>query len=135
MGLNVEITQTVNFANSFYVEGQGDAGAINWTGRPDPSQTVGLVIAENGFADPGKVTTPEVTALYQDLQATTDETHRQELARQLSARIITDALDVVLDFPYSNVAYSDKVVAWRTGSPASWSSPASARRRSGMVRT
>lgn len=118
VGLDVEITQTVNFANSFYVEGQGDAGAINWTGRPDPSQTVGLVYAEQGFANPGKVTTPEVTALYQELLATTDETQRQELARQLSAQITTDALDVVLYFPYSNVAYSDKVVGlenWLSG--------------------
>ncbi|GAA3731707.1 ABC transporter substrate-binding protein [Salinactinospora qingdaonensis] len=109
VGLNAEITQTTNFANSFYVEGNGDAGAINWTGRPDPAQTAGLLYTEEGFANPAKETTSEVADLHQELVATIDDDEREQLARDLSAQITEDALDVVLYFPFQNVAYSDKV--------------------------
>jgi peptide/nickel transport system substrate-binding protein len=118
VGLDATITQTTNFANQFYVEGDGDAGAINWTGRPDPSQTVSLLYTAEGFANPGKTTTPEVTSLYQQLLETTEEADRVEIAKQLSAQITEDALDVVLYFPYENVAYSDQVIGlqpWKAG--------------------
>lgn len=118
VGLAATITQTTNFANQFYVEGEGDAGAINWTGRPDPSQTVGLLYAADGFANPGKTTTDEVASGYQQLLATTDPAERAAIAQQLSAQITEDALDVVLYFPYENVAYSDQVVGlqpWLAG--------------------
>ena len=118
VGLKATIVQTTNFANSFYVEGEGDIGAINWTGRPDPSQTIALLYTETGFANPGKLTTPEVTALYNELVSTTDPQARAEIARKLSRQITEDALDVVLYFPYENVAYSPKVVGlkpWLAG--------------------
>jgi peptide/nickel transport system substrate-binding protein len=118
VGLNSKITQSTIFATSFYVEGEGDAGAINWTGRPDPAQTVALLYLDSGFANPGGVTTDEVTALYEEMVATTDEATRADLARQLSRQITLDALDVVLYFPYENVAYSDKVIGlqpWLAG--------------------
>lgn len=113
VGLNATITQSTIFANTFYVEGEGDAGAINWTGRPDPAQTIALLYTETGFANPGGVTTDEVATLYEQLVATTDEAARADLARQLSRQITLDALDVVLYFPYENVAYSDRVIGLR----------------------
>lgn len=118
VGISSEITQTTNFANMFYVEGEGDAGAINWTGRPDPSQTIGLLFSEEGFANPGKTSTPEVLAIYQELLTTTDQDARVALSQQLSAQITRDALDVVLYFPYENVTYSTEVIGlqpWLAG--------------------
>lgn len=118
VGLETEINQTTNFANLFYVEQEGDAGAINWTGRPDPWQTVDLLYSEEGFANPSRTTTEEVAALYDELRVTTEDARRQELARELSAQITRDALDVVLYFPHQNVAYSESVLGlqpWLAG--------------------
>ena len=118
VGITVTIEQVTNVSQAFYVDATGDSTVIQWTGRPDPAITVQQLFTDQGFSNPGRQTTPEVAALQVEALATTDPDERATILTDLSRQITEDALDVVLYFPYANLAYSEDVVGfqnWRSG--------------------
>lgn len=113
VGIDVTIEQVTNVSQAFYVDATGDSTVIQWTGRLDPSITVQQLFTDQGFSNPGRHTTPEVMALQTEALATTDPAARAEILSELTGQITDDALDVVLYFPYYNLAYNENVVGFQ----------------------
>lgn len=118
VGVTAEIVETTNVSQTFYVDATGDTTVIQWTGRPDPAITAQQLYTDGGFSNPGRHSTPEVMAAYNEVVAATDAASRAAADEKLTTALVEQAMDVPLYFPFANLAYTDQVVGfqnWVTG--------------------
>ena len=99
VGIDVTLRQVepAQVSEIFYSAQQGDSILAAWGGRPDPSQTAGLLYTPGNLPNPGGHTTPEVQAAYDASLIPGDG--RPEALKELSALITEQSLDVPLYFP------------------------------------
>ena len=118
VGVTATIVETTNVSQTFYVDATGDTTVIQWTGRPDPAITAQQLYTDGGFSNPGRHTTDEVMAAFDEAVTVTDPDARTAALESLTTAIVEQAMDVPLYFPYANLAYTDQVVGfqnWVTG--------------------
>lgn len=118
VGITATIVETTNVSQTFYVDATGDSTVIQWTGRPDPSITAQQLYTDGGFSNPGRHSTPDVMAAYNETITTTDPDVRPGVLEAMTTVVTEEALEVPLYFPYANLAYNDRVVGfqnWVTG--------------------
>ncbi|MEP4649962.1 MAG: ABC transporter substrate-binding protein [Ilumatobacter sp.] len=122
IGVTAEIraVQPSQTADIFYVQKEGQGLVSPWGGRPDPSQTLGLLYTAAGFSNPGALTTDaveETSAAALEVQSPED----RALDLQAASRQVTeDALDVVIYFTTTPVVYASNVTGvegWFSGKP------------------
>jgi peptide/nickel transport system substrate-binding protein len=75
---------------------ESDAIIGPWSGRPDPSQTVGLLYLPTGALNVNGKSTPEIEQLAAKGSATFDQTERAKVYQDLSAKMTESALYVPL---------------------------------------
>lgn len=99
-------------SDTFLVQQEGDAGVFPWGGRQEPSQTLGLLFTDDGFANPGRHTTDKVMEAYQATLEIQPEKERMAAVRAASAAVTEDALDVVLFHEDMVIATNDRVTGY-----------------------
>jgi ABC-type transport system substrate-binding protein len=122
VGIDVTLRQvdTAQVSEIFYGAQQGDSILAAWGGRPDPSQTAGLLFTPGSLQNPGAHSTEEVQRLHQLSLEPVSEEERTKRVRALSAQIVEDALDVPVYFPDAVYVSTDDVVGlqiWIGGKP------------------
>ncbi len=122
VGIDAQIRQVepVQTADIFYSNEEGDALIATWGGRPDPSQTLNLLYSDRGFSNPGRHSTPEVMAAFDETLEVQSPEERADDLQVAAAQVVADALDVVYYFPVTPWAYDEGVVGfeqWISGKP------------------
>ncbi len=112
VGVVMRIRQVspVQTADIFYGQQSGDALVSPWGGRPDPSQTLGLLYSSEGFSNPGGATTDEIEAHISETRVPAERDERAEPIHEAVQAVTEEALDVVLYFPVTPTLTTDAVV-------------------------
>ncbi|MFV0309905.1 MAG: ABC transporter substrate-binding protein [Desertimonas sp.] len=113
VGVTTTIQQVPSVSQTFYAEQVGDSAIVPSFGNIDPALAAKSLYSDASFANPGRHSTPEVMALLEQALTTTDPDERAPIVKDLTTAITEDALDVVLYFPDTNLAYSDDVVGFQ----------------------
>lgn len=122
VGVEMRIREAdgAQIADLFYAQEEGDAMVAPWGGRADPLQTMALLYGPEGFSNPGRHTTPEVTELLGRARAAIDPDERAAAFEELSAVVVDEALDVPVYFPDSSFSFTDRVTGlqtWQSNKP------------------
>lgn len=113
--MTIRAVQPAQTADIFYVQQEGNALISPWGGRPDPSQTLGLLYGDEGFSNPGRDSTPELMAFINSALEVQPAEDRAKDLQAASGQVAKDALDVVLYFPVTPIVYTDKVIGVTAG--------------------
>jgi peptide/nickel transport system substrate-binding protein len=118
--MSIRAVQPSQTADIFYVQQEGEALVSPWGGRPDPSQTLGLLYSDTGFSNPGRHTTPTFMDAFAATLEVQSPDERAAALRAASKAVAEEALDVILYFPTTPIVYTDEVsgvVGWLSGKP------------------
>lgn len=66
-----------------------------WTGRPDPTMTIGNVISKEGYFNAGSYSTDEIEKLIFDSSTTYDQDERAELFGEISQKALLDEAIII----------------------------------------
>ena len=113
VGVTTTIQQVPSVSQTFYADQVGDSAVVPSFGALDPALLAQTLYSEESFSNPGRHSTPEVMALIEQALTTTDPDERVPILKDLTTAITEEALDVVLYFPHTNLAYSDDVVGYQ----------------------
>jgi peptide/nickel transport system substrate-binding protein len=113
VGVTTTIQQVPSVSQTFYADQVGDSAIVPAFGALDPALLAQTLFSDQSFSNPGRHSTPEVMALIQQALTTTDPDERAPILKDLTTAITEEALDVVLYFPHTNLAYSDDVVGYQ----------------------
>jgi len=108
--INIEPMELTKGVALYFNEKQIPANLTAWTGRPDPQQTVNLLLSGAGFYNAGGETTPEREELISKAASSYDQKERAELYGQINEMTLLDeAITVPIIFTPSTAAMSPKV--------------------------
>lgn len=102
----------------FYGAAESDAALVTWGGRPDPSQTLGLLFTPGALPNPGGHSTPEVVRLTDRARREIDPERRAELLRAATREVTREALGVVISLPsatFTTRPNVDGMQVWASG--------------------
>ena len=113
VGVTTSIQQVPSVSQTFYADQVGDSAIVPSFGSLDPALLVQTLYSDASFSNPGRHSTPDVMGLLNQALTTTDPDVRAPMLKDLTTAVTEEALDVVLYFPDTNLAYSDDVVGFQ----------------------
>ncbi|MHA6695253.1 ABC transporter substrate-binding protein [Homoserinimonas sp. A520] len=113
VNINVTVDQTEAAAlTAAYSNNERETLAVRWTGRPDPTSTLGLIFMPGGSNNPSDLASKTAIDLFEKQKVETDSAKRAELLGQLSKELVDHppASNVVLFQAVSAIGANTKVV-------------------------
>lgn len=112
LGVTVEIqpAEPTQLGELMFAQEQADTMLATWGGRPDPAITFIQRASEEGFGNPGGVTTPAMTDLIAEAMSTTNPDERAAVLQAGSREMAEQVLEMVILFPQVPYAMNDNVV-------------------------
>lgn len=108
--INIEPMELTKGVALYFNEKQIPSNLTAWTGRPDPQQTVNLLLSGDGFYNAGGQTTDEIEELITKAASSYDQKERTELYGKINElTIIDEAITVPIMFTPSTAAMTPNV--------------------------
>ncbi|MBR8646003.1 ABC transporter substrate-binding protein [[Brevibacterium] frigoritolerans] len=108
--INIQTMELTKGVTLYFNEKQIPANLTSWTGRPDPQQTVNLLLSGNGFYNAGGETSAEKEELISKAAASNDLKERADLYAKINEiAILDEAMTVPLVFTPVTAAMTQKV--------------------------
>ncbi|MGM0899535.1 MAG: ABC transporter substrate-binding protein [Bacillota bacterium] len=108
--INIEPMELTKGVALYFNEKQIPSNLTAWTGRPDPQQTVNLLLSGDGFYNAGGQTTEEIEDLISKAASSYDQEERAELYGKINElTIIDEAITVPIMFTPSTAAMTPNI--------------------------
>lgn len=114
VGIDAElrVMEASRLSDAWYVEEQSDAFVFNWGGRPEPTETLGLLFSPDSFFNSGGHSTNEFVELHAEALATEARDTRESILHDISEHFVDESLEVMLYHEQTPRVYSDDVAGW-----------------------